>query len=63
MNMKLINTHKQKTRPIGRIQIQKAILTLSVRKDVVNEAGPSFYAMIVKHNFEIYGHAQKDFFA
>jgi hypothetical protein len=55
--MNLINMHKQKTLPIGRMQIQKAILTLSVRKEVVNEARPSFYSMIVKHGFEIYERA------
>ncbi|MDP3795143.1 MAG: hypothetical protein Q8R13_04435 [bacterium] len=56
-----MNTHKQKTRPIGREQIQNATLALSVRKGVVNEARPSFYVMIVKHGFEIYERAQPDF--
>ena len=61
MNMKLINTHKQKTRPIGRMQIRNATLALSVRKGAVNEARPSFYAMIMKHGFEIYERTQPDF--
>ena len=53
--------HKQKTRPIGRMQLQKATRTLSVRRDAVNEARPSFYVMIVKHGIEIYERAQPDF--
>ena len=57
MNLKLINAHKQKTRPIGRMQIRKATRALSVRRGVVNEAGPSFYVTIVKHGFEIYERA------
>jgi len=59
--MKLINTHKQKTRPIGRIANTKSNLALSVRSGAVNEARPSFYVMIVKHGFEIYERAQPDF--
>src|SRR3989338_5402601 len=58
MNMKLLNTRKQKTRPIGRMQIRKASRALSVRSDVVNEAGPSSYVMMVKYrgnSFEPYG--------
>ena len=61
MNIKLINTPKQKTRPIGREQIQNATRTLSVRSGAVNEARPSFYMTIVKHGFEIYERAQPDF--
>ena len=53
--MKLINTHKQKTRPIGRIANTKSNLALSVRSGAVNETRPSFYVMIVKHFFEIIG--------
>jgi len=52
--MKLINTHKQKTRPIGRIANTKSNLALSVRSGAVNEARPSFYVMIVKHGSENY---------
>ena len=62
MNMKLINTHKQKTRPIGRIANTKSNLALSVRKGVVNEARPSFYVTIVKHgNGNYFERAQPDF--
>ncbi len=61
--MTLINIHKQKTRPIGRIANTKSNLALSVRKGVVNEARPSFYVTIVKHGSENYfERAQPDFF-
>ena len=64
MNMKLINTHKQKTRPIGWIANTKSNLALSVRKGVVNEARPSFYVTIVKHgNGNYFERAQPDFFS
>ena len=53
--MKLINKHKQKTRPKGRIANTKSNLTLSVRKDVVGETGPRFYFAIMKHNFRAAG--------
>ncbi len=60
--MRLINMHKQKTRPIGRIANTKSNLTLSVRKGVVNKARPSFYVTIVKHGIENYlERAQPDF--
>lgn len=54
MNVKLTNTHKQKTRPIGRIANTKSNLVLPVRKGVVNEARPSFYVMIVQHGSKNY---------
>lgn len=54
-----MNMHEQKARPIGREQIQKEALALSVRrKSTVNETRPSFYSMIVKHGFKIYERAQ-----
>ncbi len=57
-----MNMHKQKIRPIGQEQIQKAILALSARKNIVNESRPSFYSMIVKHGSENYlKRAQPDF--
>ena len=60
--MELINKHKQKTRPIGRVANTKSNLALSVRKGVVNEAGPSFHVMIVKHGSKNYfERAQPDF--
>ncbi len=55
--VKLINTYKQKTRPIGRVANTKSNLALSVRKGVINEARPSSYVMIVKHGFGIYERA------